>query len=851
MEWQVRRKLDQLFDWPGKTNSEGDELPAVIHMLDVAACAEELIKDHTAFDGLSDAQRQAMILLVALHDVGKMSESFRSLVRDGKTGAPRHWQLSDYLLCSVLDETLATLGADKCGRIELYAAVAGHHGQPPARVIGHRTEMRRYRRAVGEGQTAAREWVTQLLRLLPNAALGEIGADEAKSLSWTLSGLTVTSDWVGSCEEWFPLKRNLQSLAGAFAESRQRAGRAIEKAGLNSPPAAQIRSGLLAGMSELRPMQEAAMSVDLEEGPQLVILEDSTGTGKTEAAVILAWRMIRARKARGLFFALPTMATSDAVYERMRSIVPDLFESMPPTVLAHGRAKLYEAMRGLRGGSDDKTPEADHAEWLVDSRRRALLATVCVGTIDQALLGILPTRFSTLRLFGLADRVLIVDEAHSYDPYMQEELKALLRMQATLGGSAVVMTATLPLSLRQSYVEAFQGGLAGAAAEPGQLENTNYPGIHLVGKKMESLPVKPFSESMRKVTVERLADSNEAVALLSEMTSRGASCVWVRNAVDEAIASAETLKSRGLKTELLHARYAMVDRLQIEQDVTRRFGKKGEGREGVILVATQVVEASLDLDFDVMVSDLAPVGSLIQRAGRLWRHIGMRPAADRPVAGPTLHVVSPDPDIVEEGWLHEVLGRGAWVYRLDEQWRTARVLFDAGKITSPDGLRNLIERVHGDDVPLVPKAICDEQVLDGAALAEVGIARGNVVDAASGYIVGTRGAVGNDALLPTRLGEPQVTVVLVRRKGGHLIPWADHGDDTMACSLSEVTASRRRFGPLLPNQDVPEIHTLKASWPKWRVEACRVGVVDETSGQVGDHLLYDREKGLMPLSPPT
>ncbi len=121
------------------------------------------------------------------------------------------------------------------------------------------------------------------------------------------------------------------------------------------------------------------MTVSLHEDPQLVVLEDSTGTGKTEAALILAHRMIAAGKARGLFFALPTMATSDAVFERMQKAVPGLFEALPSIVLTHGRVKLYEAMRGLRGAQTDETPEVDHVSWLTDNRRRALLATVGVG----------------------------------------------------------------------------------------------------------------------------------------------------------------------------------------------------------------------------------------------------------------------------------------------------------------------------------------------------------------------------------------------------------------------------------------------------------------------------------------
>ena len=733
-------------------------------------------------------------------------------------------------------------------RAELYAAVAGHHGEPPTRTGGNRRERRRQQRAIGDGEQAARYWASELLGLFPGASLEGMTVVDARALSWALSGLTVAADWVGSNTGWFPVKTALRDFDAALGESRYRAGRALDEAGLVSRGPTPADGSMLAGLAGLRPMQRAAQAVALEEGPQLVVLEDATGTGKTEAALILAHRMMAAGKARGLFFALPTMATSDAMFERMQKAAPSMFEGKPSVVLAHSRAKLKEAVRSLRGGWSDGTPEADAAGWLTDSRRRALLATVGVGTVDQALLGILPTRFSTLRLFGLADKVLIVDEAHSYDPYMQKQLEALLEMQARLGGSAILMTATLPLAMRRAYVDAFREGLA---AESGGLLAEHYPGLHLVGREVSSHAVQPLAESVRTVPVVRLPGADDAMDVLAAAAARGAACVWVRNAVDDAIEAAEELRRRGVDADLLHARFAMVDRLRHEQALKARFGRDGRGREGQVLVATQVVEASLDLDFDVMVSDLAPIGSLIQRAGRLWRHMDVRPEAARPVSGPKLHVVSPDPDRVDgNDWLQDTLGRGSWVYRLDHQWWTAKVVFDAGNIAAPDGLRALIETVHGEDGLPVPEALQEAQLrADGEARAEAGMAQGNVVEGAAGYLAGTRGAVGNDALFPTRLGEPQVILVLARRDGGGLIPWAEGEDPAMAWALSEVSVARKRFAVLVPDQETPEIRAVKASWPEWRREACRLCEVSEGNGAIGSGLRYDVACGLTARSP--
>ena len=158
--------MDSIFDWPGKSDHERNERPAVLHMLDVAACAEKLIEKHTSFSRFSASQRRAFVILVALHDVGKLSESFKALVRQNRGGNPLHWELSDFLLCGTLDEILCRLGNDKWVRDELYAAVAGHHGQPPRRVGGSRRQKSRCGSAIGEGVQAARKWVRTLFSVI-------------------------------------------------------------------------------------------------------------------------------------------------------------------------------------------------------------------------------------------------------------------------------------------------------------------------------------------------------------------------------------------------------------------------------------------------------------------------------------------------------------------------------------------------------------------------------------------------------------------------------------------------------------------------------------------------------------
>ena len=831
-------------DWPGK--SKPREHPAIWHMLDVAACAERLIEGHRAFSGLSSSQRRGLIVLVALHDVGKLSQTFRAMLRDQGPSVYRHWTLSDLLLTTVLDPIIGrALGGDGYTRSELYAAVSGHHGGPPDR-SNNRRKIQRRRNAIGyEATKAASVWTSLLLKLLPGGSLAGMDQRGARRLSWALSGLTVASDWVGSNTDWFPPASSDIVPADYLECARAQAEKAVAKAGLDTVSVSLgINAQTLTQLPDLRPMQSATESVILPDGPVLALIEDTTGSGKTEAALILAHRMIALGHARGIFFALPTMATANAMFERMTKVAARLFEAPPSLTLAHGRATFHEGFRALIGAGDDATPEAGCTRWLADDRRRSLLAEIGVGTIDQALMGILPTRFATLRLFGLVDRILVVDEAHTYDPYMQCQLEMLLKMQAMSGGSAIVMTATLPMRMRQAYAQAFRSGMGRPAV---QLSHKDYPALALVGTEIRTRSVEPVPTTCRSVRVTRIDSEEVAIEMLVKGAEAGAACLWVRNAVDDAITAVKSLHDQGCPASLLHARFVLGDRLRHEAAAMARFGRDGIGRGGRVLVATQVVETSLDLDFDLVVSDLAPIGALIQRTGRLWRHMDRRPITARPVPGPELVILSPDPDRVTDArWLNRVLCKGAYVYRHDHQWRTARSVFDAGTINSPENLRTLIESVHASNPLEVPEPLTNALFdAEGRALAESAIAQQNVVIPDDGYLKGTKGRVWSEEKFPTRLGEEEKTLVLARRKAHRLSPWCDAETSVSAWVLSEVRCAGRRLRPVeLPDQSEPEIAEIKAAWSRGKRDHLVLCPVGE-DGLVCEGVRYDPEWGLM------
>jgi CRISPR-associated endonuclease/helicase Cas3 len=826
--------------WPGKSAPSvgGIAHPAVYHMLDVAAVAEQLLRSWTLDQGL----KEALVLLVAIHDLGKIGPAFRDML---ETGKPQdyglHWEVTEAYLDGIDKGALgARLGGSEVRRWILYAAAAGHHGRPPDRLPETFGRMRA--KAGGEALADARWVVERFLGLWPEASIREL-QDEAgaKTLSWRLAGLTTAADWIASNTAWFPPTAPGPSIDEHLAASRARAIEAVREAGLETPPIASDDLYTFA----LRPMQQACEDVILPEGPMLALLEDETGSGKTEATMILARRMLAAGKGRGLFFALPTMATADAMFARVADVCLKMFERAPSLVLAHGRAKLSDRFGKLKDARALNPDEPGPSEWLADDRRRALMADVGVGTIDQALLSIVKVKHAALRQFGLSSKVLVIDEVHEVgEPYMSELLATLLRCHAAVGGSTILLSATIPLELRRKLVTAFEEG-AGRAAPEG-LDDPAYPAMTVSGVIAPRLTPVPAARG--PVRVERVPDFDEAVALLAALARAGAACVWVRNAADEAIAAVTALRQAGVTADLLHARFTFHDRKRLEASALGLYGQGRGERPGRVLVATQVVESSLDLDFDVMVADLAPMAALIQRAGRLWRHMDLRPAATRPVPAPVLHVVSPPVEaLTGTAALAAAIGAGAHVYDIALQWRTAHVLFDAGRIEAPHGLRALIEAAHGLDIPVPGSLERAENDALGKADAGRGLAGQSAICWGKEYRCGAGGA--DDTDYPTRLGQLQQVLILARTVDGVLRPWSGGGWDVTACLMSEVQVSQSRLsrlGVALPDQTAPAITAIRSSLPKWMQNAqphpiCPVAA----DGTICEGVRYDAELGLL------
>jgi CRISPR-associated endonuclease/helicase Cas3 len=804
------------------------------HSLDVAASATVLL---TAFRPPVDVPMETLAALVALHDIGKFTRPFQAKVPElwppslGPFVQPPpgfHDDAGYVLLCGALQRHVDPLFARwRTGgsRYALFRAVTGHHGRPPREFdipdLGQRVAC-----AVCIG--AAGTFIERALSVIGPPPFPRLGTQERQRLAWFLAGLAVAADWLGSGRRWFrpvvaaehtDLHRYWYEIAlprarQAVADARLLPSPVSRKGGL-----AQLFPGLAA-----RPLQSWSETVSIPDGPVLFTIEDATGSGKTEAALVLAHRLMADGRADGLFFALPTMATANAMYARLETAYRGLFEagSKPSLVLSHGRRSLHEGFTAsiLDAATDpqpgprepaDQTAGAQCAAWIADDRRKAFLAEIGAGTIDQAIMAVLPTRHAPLRLLGLSRRVLIVDEAHAYDAYMTRELHALLAFQAVLGGSAIVLSATLTAKQRGELQDAFLSGLATEAAADGAAD---YPLTTTVSRAGISPSACPMAAGLaRQVAIEHIADRAGAIASIVDAAEAGAAVAWVRNAVDDAIEAAQALRAAGLDAALFHARFAMGDRQDIEAKVLSWFGQASTPKERKrrVLVATQVVEQSLDLDFDLIVTDLAPADLVIQRAGRLWRH----PRGERPVPGPRLLLLAPEPvDDPSRGWLGAELRRTGFVYPDHALlWRSARALLRRGCIETPGGIRQLVEAAYDRDASnAVPTGLASAAIrAEGAELAAAGVALQNVLKIDEPY-ERRSGLWEPDVRTPTRLGDAQIVFRLAREEDGAVVPWYWHEEQHRAWALSEVSVRATRLKGVEENKAVADA---KKDWPAW------------------------------------
>ncbi len=506
-----------------------------------------------------------------------------------------------------------------------------------------------------------------------------------------LGGLVTVADWIGSDENLFS-SQDIECRQGLS----ELAAKALDQCGFRKPNVKQDLDFADVFENAPYPLQQTFYRATV--APGLYILEAPMGAGKTEAALFAAYELMKRNENRGLFFGLPTRLTSDRIHERVESFLAGICPDYADVKLAHGHAWL----NAFQEGGEEFRPGNP---WF-NPRKRALLHPFGVGTIDQALMSVLRVKHHFVRSFALAGKVVILDEVHAYDTYTGTLLNELVHELRGLGCTVIILTATLTCERRSAF-------FANPMEAP---KDTGYP---LVSKEVDnrSSSLEEKWETHKKHKVKCCNWTDEDVAAQAVAEARQGQCVLaIANTIAQAqswyAAVAAERRENEFPIGLLHSKYPAFQRRKIEDDWMTRLGKTeppGSGKnarpKGCVLVATQVVEQSVDIDADFLITELAPTDMLLQRMGRQWRH----ERKNRPTAEPETIVVTAaceaKPETAEQ--IIEALGKtNSLVYSPYVLWRTLNVWKSKSQVVIPLEIRDLLEQTYCAQEN-EPSAVCD------------------------------------------------------------------------------------------------------------------------------------------------
>lgn len=675
----------------------------------------------------------------------------------------------------------------------------------------------------GRGQEA--RWRAVWREMLA-AALQESGFSDVTELpaltipaELLLTGLLTMADWIASNTTYFPLIPVDET--GHETDYPARVERAWERLALTSPwesPYFGVDAETFKQQFGFWPngLQRSVLeTVNNITSPGLLIIEAQMGVGKTEAALAAAEIFGNRRQSGGLFFGLPTQATANGIFDRLRDWAETQSEDMVHSIrLAHGMAELNEEYRQLFPGQ--ATTEEDAGEqndpesgilvhrWF-QGNRQALLADFVIGTVDQLLMAALKQKHLMLRQLGLAGKVVVVDECHAYDTYMNCYLDRALAWLGRYQVPVILLSATLPARRRAELVNAYLGG---KAAEGSWQTSRGYPLLTWTDAGQVCQRTVPLTETDKTVQLAPLAE-DQLPALLGKKLEQGGCAGVIVNTVRRAQAVAARLRRAlpGCEVLLFHAQFLMPDRAEKERTLLRRLGKDSTPaeRDRLIVVGTQVMEQSLDIDFDFLVTELCPMDLLLQRIGRLHRHTD-RAARPLPLQIVQCAVLDTGDESFDAG--------GKAVYGEWLLWRTRQLLPQT--VTLPQDIPGLVQNTYGweenDVLPQDADSVRRREEYVALQHGRRGRAENFAIpppeeypdfpelNALDNWMSGEQKGAEAAARAAVRDGDPSVEVlVMVRHADGsvHFLPWQEEGRavavDCPPCQADSVAIARQRL----------------------------------------------------------
>lgn len=712
-----------------KTTIDGHPGISVMeHMLNTGRVAQIMAERCLPFLKSSNLEPADIGGFAALHDIGKLSPGFQrkcekwlelnNLLRIDRNYGWDASMEADHgkVTHAAVQSALVEQGMARASAKYVGAILGAHHGK-----VKHCPDDRGWRLPGISESASGIDWDLERKKSVKDV-LRSFGL-EADKLSiggdnpflWWLAGLTSVADWIASDERFF--------LPSGGLDEGTRLDRAKDAlASLGFIPLSPMQGLSFQDLFRFPPNEMQLRVEKAVSGPGVHVVEAPMGMGKTEAALWAAYKLICDGKAGGIYFALPTQATSNRIHIRMEDFVRKMLGGPSKVRLIHGSSWLKDDVGPLvhASGSSISSREGDARDgrdWFA-SLKRALLAPFGVGTLDQALLGVVAAKHFFIRRFALAGKVVIIDEVHSYDIYTGTLIDKLVKELEGLACTVIILSATLSGRRRAQFV-------SGAMDESLPAAELAYPLISSrtsSGGHMQQEATPPQSKKVEICFLSVSKAQEEAVA----MAAGGGVVLWICDTVESAQAQFRKFKPLAegrFKLGLLHSRFTFLRRESLEDEWMERLGKEGASRCGCILVSTQIVEQSVDLDADLMVSELAPTDMLLQRLGRLWRH--GRPS--RPAKHPRLIILEEDADLdamrsMSPEGIKSAFGGKAWVYSPYVLLRTLELWHGLGGLELPGRIRPLIEATYAerDGEPAAWRGLFDE--MEGKAAAHRGLA---------------------------------------------------------------------------------------------------------------------------------
>ena len=748
-----------------KSGDGASWLSVVQHLMDAADVAglifDDYLSEHhrvlmaSVWGGDRAKARASFVFLAGIHDVGKVDIRFtcqrqdlaelirhQGLVVLRKRDYPERSFLPHGLVSQfALQEEIAAGGGDGSRALQWAILVGVHHGRyPDAGAVYVARQQYRTQEGSREDDPRWGQARSEILRWMaarsgfplvaPGTALPELPIAVASAYASAL----VIADWLASNEDYFPLRPRPVDEAGKLSidghpeltadQQRDRVRRAWKRAAFPTPlripttPSDEVtdfyrhRFGWPASYCPTE-AQRAAIEIATHEDPDLMIVEAPPGSGKTELAFAAAEVLMRAQGLQGVFVALPTQATTNAMFERVTAWLTSILGDEPQKLgiqLAHGKNSLNESFVKLleRGKSplevhDDEEDLGLHASRWMGQRWRSTLSPVVVGTIDQVLLAALKSRHVLVRHLGLMGKVVVIDEVHAADEYMETYLEAALTWLGMYGIPVVLLSATLPPARRLALLNAYRRGRGSSGIGAESVEGMiGYPAISTVsatGVRVHEIAGE--TEVPKRIIPTSLGSPQEIAELLDRELADGGCAVVIRNTVREAQETYEAVRSvfGREQSTLLHSRFLAAERAARDRRMLELFGKDSQQRPfRHVVVATQVIEQSLDVDFDLMLTDPAPMDLVLQRIGRLHRH----ERDGRPSGLHDARCLVIIDDTTSSPWTYS---RGTdYVYARYAVLRTLAIIADREEILVREPLEyaELTTQAYADDVPVGP-----------------------------------------------------------------------------------------------------------------------------------------------------